>query len=383
MPTTVPTDLLEIRHHLHANPEVSGDEFKTAAFIKTFFDALQPDYLEEGVGGSGVVAAVGPASQSNSILFRAELDALPIQEINQFDHKSIIEGVSHKCGHDGHMTILLGLAQRLKKYASARLKGYFLFQPAEETGEGAKGVIMDSRFKALTPKYAFALHNLPAFPLGSVVIKKGTFTAAVKSMIIKLEGKTSHAAEPENGINPGLAIAEIISLCGGLSNPVSEADDFNVITLIAVKLGELAYGVSAGYGEVHLTMRAWTKQSMDQLIEELSQHLTEIAKKHQLNLSIEWTNEFEANENDDYAVEIVRQAAQNLNLEVIEMDYPLRWGEDFGAITQQCAGAMFGLGAGIDSPALHNPDYDFPDALLPIGQSLFEEIFKLTETQIN
>lgn len=372
--------LVAIRKKLHQYPEVSGKEEKTAQTIVQVLENFQPNWIKEGLGGFGVLASIGDASKALRVLFRAELDALPIKEINQFEHKSNYEGVSHKCGHDGHMAILLGLADQLNQYHTNAGEFLFLFQPAEETGEGAKAVLKENVIQSTPPDYCFSLHNLPAYPKGSVILRKGAFSAAVKSLIIRLNGKTSHAAEPENGINPALAIAEIIQYSQSLIKDNPNQEDFTLITPIHIRMGEKAYGVSAGAGEVHFTIRCWEQPIMDKLTQELIKHINTIATKYQLTIQTEWTNEFMTNFNNDLAVEIVEEAARSLKLEVIYRDYPIKWGEDFGAITQNYKGCMFGLGAGINHPALHNPDYDFPDELIDIGVALFK---KITDLVIN
>ena len=253
-----------------------------------------------------------------------------------------------------------------------------LFQPAEEIGAGAERVLNDPRFGGLYPiDYAFAFHNLPGFPLGEVLVRKGPFTAAVQSLIIRLEGKTSHAGEPENGINPALAIADILQATRKMSVPDTTSEDFAILTPIHVNMGEQAYGVSAGYGETHLTIRTWTEEAMRQLSTRLLQYLGDLALGHGLSLETEWTNVFRTNRNNEEAVEIVQQAAEDCGFPVTTREQPFKWGEDFGAFTQRFRGAMFGLGAGEDCPALHNPDYDFPDELLEYGINMYQRIIEI------
>ncbi len=377
------SELIAFRKQLHANPEVSGQEFETAQLIKQALKAYEPDEIIRGLGGTGVLAKYTHPQQGPTLLFRAELDALPIQEQNEFEHKSRKMGVSHKCGHDGHMAVLLGLAHRLRNGAQVRGNTYLLFQPAEETGEGAQSVLCDARMQAVKPDLAFALHNLPGYPLGTVVLRKEAFTASVKSLIIKLEGKTSHAAEPEHGINPALAIAEIMQYVLSFNNNDISSDQFALITPVCIRMGEIAYGVSAGYGEIHLTLRAWSPELMQQISSKILEWVASKAKQHRLKLSTEWTNEFKANFNDDQAVDIIEEAAHQLGLAVTYRDHPIKWGEDFGAFTQSYSGAMFGLGAGMNHPALHNPDYDFPDALIEIGVNMFHTIARLASQKLD
>ncbi len=370
-------ELTFYRKLLHSKPELSGEEFETAQTVAKVLNQLTPAEVISELGGTGLLARFEHDQSGPSLLFRAELDALPIQEINSFKHKSQFDGLSHKCGHDGHMAILIGLASRLANDNKLKGRNYLLFQPAEETGEGAQYVLNDSRMQNFYCDYAFALHNLPKYPLGTVVLRKGAFSASVKSLIIKLKGKTSHAAEPENGHNPALAIAEIIQSLTKLNIPDVSKPDFALITPVSINMGEIAYGVSAGAGEIHLTLRTWTPDIMDNLSEAILKIVDQTANNHNLSWSNEWTNEFKANLNNEEAVNIIHQAAEQLNLNIVYRKHPLKWGEDFGAITQSFKGAMFGLGAGVNHPALHNPDYDFPDDLIDIGVNIFHSIARL------
>ncbi|MCO6480869.1 MAG: amidohydrolase [Phaeodactylibacter sp.] len=370
--------LTSIRRYLHQNPELPEREFGTAQYIAGRLNELGPSRLLEGVGGTGVIAVFDSGREGPSVLFRAELDALPIQEDNHFEYRSNKENVSHKCGHDGHMATLLGLAAAVSQKPPRVGRVILLYQPAEEIGAGAERVLEDPRFEELYPvDYAFAFHNLPGFPLGEVLVRKGPFTAAVQSLIIRLEGKTAHAGEPENGINPALAIADILQTTKKMSAPEPESENFAILTPVHVNMGGLAYGVSAGYGEVHLTIRTWTEEAMRKLSARLLQYLSDLALSHGLRLETEWTNVFRTNRNEGEAVDIIQQAAEDCGFAITVRDYPFKWGEDFGAFTQRFRGAMFGLGAGVDCAALHNPDYDFPDELLKYGVRMYKRIMEI------
>lgn len=369
-------ELKKLRYKLHQIPEISGNEKRTSEEILAFLNQYPPSEVISSIGGNGILALFKGEEKGKSVLFRCELDALPIEEINIFQHKSIHKGVSHKCGHDGHMSILCGLARKLFQNPIKKGTVGLLFQPAEENGNGAAAVISDSKFEFFKPDYAFALHNLPGFPLHQIIIKENAFTCAVNSIIIKLKGKTAHAAEPENGINPALAISEIINHFNSKIQPDITLQDYCVITPIYIAMGEKAYGVSAGYGEVHFTLRSDSNLSMKQMEKDLTATAIQIALQHNLQYDIEWTEKFQANENDSKAVDIVRTAAKANNLNLFEKDTPFTFGEDFGLITQHFKGAMFGIGAGEESPSLHNPDYDFPDEITDTGIQLFYQITK-------
>ncbi len=366
--------LVKLRKYFHANPELSGEEEETAKTIKDLLSELQPTQIIDEVGGTGVIAIFDSGKPGKSVMLRAELDALPIQETNEFPYKSSVENVSHKCGHDGHMTTLFGVATYYAEHPPEYGKVILLFQPSEENGRGAKAVVQDPKFELVQPDYVFAFHNLPGYPLNQIVIRRGAFSAQVKSIILKLYGKTSHAAEPEFGANPAMAIAEIILETNKLSNNDPDREDFALITPVFIEMGKKNYGTSAGYGEVHLTMRTWTNESFNVLKHKLFSFINDLKIKYKLRIRKEWTNEFYANQNGDASVNIIEKAANENGFSCTERDFPFKWGEDFGLFTQRYKGAMFGIGSGENHPALHNPDFDFPDDIIPVGMKMFIRI---------
>jgi amidohydrolase len=370
--------LQELRRLLHKHPEVSGDEEQTATTIYNFLKNCNPTSLTKNIGGFGILATWDSLKKGQEILFRAELDALPIKETNTFKHASIHPNVSHKCGHDGHSTILCGVAQYLTHNKPLEGKLHLLFQPAEETGKGAKAVLDDKKIAHLNPDFVFALHNLPGFKLNEIVVRENTFTAAVTSIIINLEGKTSHAAEPEHGINPAHAVAQIINNSLALQNNNVASDQMQIITPVYVKLGEKAYGVSAGKATIHFTLRCWNDTNLNKLSTEIKALSTKISNEEKLNIDFSFTETFSANINNKEATDLVIKCAELNNYSITKNATPFKWGEDFGLFTAHYKGCMFGLGSGLKTPALHNPDYDFPDELLKTGVTLFNEIINKT-----
>ncbi|MCB9230374.1 MAG: amidohydrolase [Bacteroidia bacterium] len=364
------TDLSRFRQELHSRAELSGAERITAALVKSRLETLGPDKIislaETGLAAIWQGAAPGP-----TLLFRCELDALPIPEENSFAHRSLNPEVSHKCGHDGHAAILMGLAQLVGLEPPKRGKLVLLFQPAEETGQGARSVLEDENFPEIEPEYVFALHNLPGYPQGTVVIRPGPFTAAVCTLVIRLQGKSAHAAEPENGINPVWLIADIIRYSRERENPDVTSESFCLITIVHVKVGEKAYGTAPGSGEIHLTLRAWDTAQLHSLTRDLTDWATENGTRQGLEVETTLEEEFAANVNNAYAVQLIEEVARKNGLVTGKAPLPFRWGEDFGLFTGRYAGAMFGLGAGENCPPLHHPAYDFPDEILPVGVMMF------------
>jgi len=368
------TNLVSFRQLLHQYPEKSGEEVATAQRIREAVAACQPTTLLTNIGGHGVVAIFDSGVAGNTVLFRADMDALPIEEVNNFPHKSKNEGVSHKCGHDGHSTILLGLAQKIANQPLKKGKVILLFQPAEETGQGAKAVLASKVFASLKIDYAFALHNIPGFPKGQIVYRKGAFNPAVISLIIQFQGLKTHAAEQEKGINPAMAIAQLIAKIQSLNNTNLSSPDFCNNTIIYSRIGSKDYGTAAGEGELHYTIRCWTKAKLEATKQEILAMIANVCAAEKLTYTTQWLHYFAATANDDFAVKCIENGAKRLNFDHCQKPFPFKWGEDFGLFTEHIPGAMFGLGAGLKTPALHQPDYDFPDEIIPYGIELFYDI---------
>jgi amidohydrolase len=367
--------IVTLRRALHRTPELSNRENGTARTIAEFVGGFDPDEIVTGLGGAGIAAVYRGSSPGPTVLIRSELDALPIAELNEFAHRSVHADVSHKCGHDGHMAMVAGLAPLLMRSPPARGRVVLLFQPAEETGEGAAAVLRDPRFAALRPDFAFAIHNIPGRPLREVIVREGTFTMASVGVSIELIGRTSHASEPELGVSPSRALAQLMHRLPQLATE-NGYDGFTLVTLTHARLGERSYGISPGRAEVLATLRAERDLDLERLRSRASALAAEAGREYGLHANVGFSDHFAASVNDAHAVSIVRAAAADAQLDVHTMPAPIRWSEDFGLFTQVCKGALIGLGSGIDQPALHAPDYDFPDAALSAGIHLFDGILR-------
>ncbi len=368
--------IVELRHELHKFPELSDNEFVTSERIASFLSNYKNAEIIRGLGGHGIACVFKGMEQGPSVLFRCDLDALPIDEINDLEYKSTEEGIAHKCGHDGHMAIIAGLADLLSNNPPEKGQVVLLFQPSEENGQGASRVVNDEKFKKIRVDYAFALHNLPGFPKGHILLRNETFAAASKGMIIKLTGKTSHAGEPENGNSPAVAMSDIIKQLDDLPNKKGLFSDFRLLTVIHARLGEVAFGTTPGYAEVMATLRTYTDEDMQTLTEHAERIAKENAEKSKLKYEISYTEEFPATVNNENMADLIEKAANSAGVESQYLEKPFRWSEDFAHFTQSFKGALFGLGSGVDHPQLHNPDYDFPDDIIENGIKIFHEIYK-------
>lgn len=368
------TDLIKFRRELHQNPELSGEETETSQRVQRFIEKFKPDSTIKEIGGEGLAFFFDGNQEGKTILVRAELDALPIDEINDFEYKSRSQDKAHKCGHDGHMAILAGVARELSGSRPERGRVILLFQPAEETGEGASRMLHDVKFGNIKPDFVFALHNLPGFKEGSILVREEVFSSASVGIEIKLGGKTSHAAEPEKGINPAGATARIVQDLLNVSNRKDLFEDFVLATIVHIKLGEIAYGTSAGHAVIRATLRSYRNEDMEVLKSEAEKIAKKNAEQDHLNIGMRYVEYFPALINNPESVNIIRDAARANNFTVEELSHPFRWSEDFSHFTEKFRGAMFGLGAGLDTPKVHNPDYDFPDTLIKPGIKMFTTI---------
>ena len=366
--------LVEFRKRLHRFPELSGCESSTSKTITDFIKPTKPTRIITGIGGNGVAFIYDSGNEGHSVLLRADMDALPIQESNTFEYRSAVEGVAHLCGHDGHSAILSGVAYQLKENPPKVGRVILLFQPAEETGRGAEAVISDPKYADIKPDLAFALHNLPGFERGQMYLKEGTFASASTGMIIKLKGLSSHAAHPEDGNNPDITLAEIVM---GLNKLVENKDtfkDFTLLTVIHAKLGEVAFGTTPGTAVVMATLRTYLDSDMDLLKKKAEKLAKDLGSKYSINVSISYTEEFPATTNSKECVTITKEAAEELGLPIHYLESPFRWSEDFGHFTQNGKAALFGVGSGVNHPQLHNEDYDFPDDIIEPSVLLFHQI---------
>lgn len=370
-------DLVELtafRRALHARPEISGEEVETAATIAAALKELLPSKIITGLGGHGVAAVFDSSVSGPTVLFRAELDALPIHEISDAAWRSEIDGKGHLCGHDGHMTMLLALGRLLSRQPIAKGRVVLMFQPAEEDGSGARAVVADPRFAEVAPDWAFAIHNEPGKPFGYVATRAGLINCASQGMKITLTGKTAHAATPEDGVSPVQAVSELIPALSVLGPGGKLDDDFRLVTITHVNIGEPTFGIAPGEATLFATLRSAYDDPMAGMVTDAQRIARDIADRHGLNIAFEVFDDFAASVNHPEAADIAIKALDQLGVPNGSEGLPMRASEDFGVFGWGAKAAMLCLGPGEKHAALHNPDYDFPDNLIPIGASIFERI---------
>ncbi len=287
-------ELTAFRHRLHRHPDLSGQEAWTAAQIVQALEPLCPDRILTGLGGHGVAAIWSAPLAGPRVMFRCELDALPIEDLSQAAHRSTLAGKGHLCGHDGHMSILMGLARLISRRPPAQGRVVLLFQPAEEDGSGAAAVLADPRFAEIQPDWAFALHNMPGLPLGHAVIAAGPANCASEGLRVAFGGRTAHASMPETGLSPALALAALMpaALAAGPGGAV--VPGFRLVSICHARMGEPAFGITPGEGELWLTLRTLLDDDMAALRGEVMGLARDLAAQHGLAVAFTHHDRFAA-----------------------------------------------------------------------------------------
>lgn len=359
----------QLRHDLHKHPELSNEEVWTKQYLIDFLKA-HTSSIEIFDKDTWFYAMYHAGDDRPNIAFRADYDALPMDEVIDIPWASEFPGKAHKCGHDGHSSTLAALALEIDQNGADK-NVFFLFQPAEETGDGAIQCVGFIKEHNIDEIYAY--HNMSGLPLHSVTVKDGTALCASKGMSIIFEGSPTHASQPEFGVNPSLAIANMV-----IENEKLITSDNNeglvLSTVVQIDVGEKAFGLAASKGALRLTIRALYEKELDQLQSNLEKFAQQQAEKFGLNVSFEYNDEFPETANNKECTEKIRAAATSLGMELHELEEAYRGSEDFGHFTKLTKGSYCFIGNGEDYANLHTSEYDFPDELIQTGVKLFKEL---------
>ena len=369
-----------LRHTLHRNAELSGAEHKTKAILMDFLRA-HTDFTitDRGAWFYAFRGAAAPADDAAStaapaakppIAIRADMDALPIPETCSLPYASEDPAVSHRCGHDGHSAALCGLALALTGQPLPR-DVYLIFQHAEETGAGARICAELLSEKGIREIYAF--HNLNGYPLGRIVLRRGQTQPASVGRTISFTGAPAHASAPEQGKSPARAVAELCLYIDELL--LKSHRGMLLATVVNLNVGTKDFGVAPGAGELSVTERAEYEEEMDALDQALCEKARQLAARDGLTVSFSESDRFPTTVNDDSCISrVVNAAVEVTGVPALDMEEMWRASEDFGWYTKRCPGAIFYIGSGEDSPALHTEAYDFPDAILPVAAAMFRAL---------
>ncbi|AKL96018.1 amidohydrolase [Clostridium aceticum] len=361
----------QLRHELHRIPEISNHEVKTKQSLMDFLK--KHTNLEIVDRGLWFYAIYHAGNDKKNIAFRADFDAVPMDENMNIPHGSQNPGVSHKCGHDGHAASLAGFALEIDQYGIDK-NIFFLFQHAEETGDGAAQCVALIREHNI--EEIFAYHNMSGMPLNSVNVIDGTVNFASRGMAIHMEGIPTHASQPELGTNPAYAIAKMIN---AIPQYTYEVNNKGIIlcTIIQVDIGERAFGIAASKGSLLLTIRAEFEEELDELQKNLENLALKEGEAYDLEVNFSYHDVFPVTSNHGESSDKIRQVCKQTGIELIEMEVGFRTSEDFGHYLKETKGAICYVGNGVNHPHIHTSGYDFPDEIIETSVELFKGLAKL------
>jgi hippurate hydrolase len=366
-------ELTSLRRDLHAHPELGFEEHRTVEVVTRELDRLGVEYHGR-VGKTGVVAVIpGMRNESGrSIGLRADMDALPMHEENDFAHASRFKGRMHGCGHDGHTVMLLGAARYLAETRRFDGTAYLIFQPGEEGYGGGKAMIDDGLFERFPADEIYALHNWPALPPGTIAVRPGPMMAAADRIEIHIEGRGGHGAHPHLSVDPVLVAGHIITAAQSIVARNVSPLDTAVVSLCAMHAGNLA-AMSVIPREARLvgTVRTFRPQTQDSIERRLSDLVHSIAGAFGATAQLKYERSYPATVNTEREAEFAARVADMLvgSENVVRDLEPSMGSEDFSFMLQRRPGAYARLGQGGAEGGcfLHNSRYDFNDEVIPLG----------------
>ncbi len=358
------------RHTLHAQPELAYAEHLTADFVAAKLDACNIPYVR-GLGRTGIVATITGHSPGRHVGLRADMDALPLQEMNDFAHRSQHPGVMHACGHDGHTVMLLAAAEYLARERAFAGTVYCIFQPAEEGEAGAKAMMDDGLFERFPMDAVFGLHNWPWLPMGQMAMRTGPMMASMDIFEATVRGRGGHAAQPHMAVDPIVVAAAIVQAWQTIVARNVDPLESGVVSVTQIHAGH-AWAVIPEEVSLRGTVRTFNP-AVQALIEQRLRELGEgLATAHGCTFDWRYERRFPATINSvaetDFAAAV---GSELLGADNILRDAaPSMGSEDFGWMLQVKQGSYVWLGTGGETSCLlHNPRYDFNDAAIPLGAS--------------
>jgi|TARA_B100000767_G_scaffold88800_1_gene85305 hippurate hydrolase len=367
------------RRNIHAHPELGFAENRTSDFVAEKLTEFGIQ-VHRGIGKTGLVGVLREGNETNSIGLRADMDALPIHEKNQFDHCSKSEGTMHACGHDGHTVMLLAAAKYLAETRNFQGQVNFIFQPAEEGLGGARAMIKDGLFEKFPCDRIYAMHNGPGLPVGKFSAVPGVRTAAGAFFDIDIKGKGGHGAFPHLAIDPIPIAAEVVSALQTLISRSTAPNESVVLSVTKIHAGD-AYNVIPDSARLSGTIRTFSMEKMKELESHLNALSQGIASAHGASANLIFEVPFHPVVNDEPATNFAAGICNDLVGEnnVYRTGDPGTGSEDFSFMTEQVPGCYLVIGNGEQSNALHNPNYDFNDEALVFGGSFFARV---TESEL-
>ena len=370
----------EWRRDLHRNPELAFAEHRTAGLVAERLRAFGCDQVVEGIGKTGVVAVIhgrnGPGDAERSILLRADMDALPMSEANDFAHASQTPGAMHACGHDGHTTTLLAAAEHLAQTRAFDGSAVLMFQPAEEMGGGGKAMLADGLLDRFPCRAAFALHSMPDLAIGRFATRTGPICGANEDFEIAFSADGGHAAYPGNTADVLLAASHFVTTIHGLAGRQRDPTTPLVISVTAIQGGD-SFNVLPNAARVRGTVRCYDAEVIAQTVARIKAAAHGVAAAAGVEAAI-WIDPdaYPPTVNDPAATDFARSVAAEIGGDDAVDEIPAELGvEDFSFVLQKIPGAFVCLGNG-DSAPLHHPSYDFDDRATAYGAAYFVRLIE-------
>ncbi len=370
--------LTQIRRDLHQHPELAFNEHRTAELVATHL-AAYGFAVTAGIGGTGVVGTLSRGSGGKAIGLRADMDALPMEELNTFEHRSRHKGAFHGCGHDGHTTMLLGAAQYLAEHADFNGTVHLIFQPAEEGEGGADAMIRDGLFDRFPMDAVYAVHNLPGLPVGYFSVAAGPLMAAFASFDIEIRGKGGHGAMPHLCIDPVVIGAQLIQSLQTIVSRNTDPQAAGVLTVTNFHAGDpKAYNVIPHTATISGGIR-YLDAASGQLIEQRMRDICAgIAAANGIEITCDYHERYPVLVNTQQETNVAVRAARTIagDAQVNDAQPPVMGSEDFAFMLQKKPGcyAFIGNGDREGGCMVHHPNYDFNDEILPLGAAYFVQL---------
>ncbi len=363
-------DVQSWRQDIHKYPELGFQENRTAGIIAGLLAEFGLD-VHAGIGTTGVVGVLTRGVAEQAIGLRADMDALPIQEANTFEHRSVHDGVFHGCGHDGHAAMLLAAARQLAGSGNFDGTAYFIFQPSEEDGRGALSMIEDGLFERFPMNAVYGMHNMPGIPAGHFAVKEGTIMTSEDIFVITIKGQGGHASMPDRTIDPVVIAAEVILALQSIVSRSVAPQDWGVVSVTEV-LTDGARNIIPSTVTIKGDCRAMSTNTQELIAARMREIVAGITAAHGAEGSVEYRNDFIVTVNTaDETAAAIAAARKVAGEPAVDADCPpCSASEDFARMLQVKPGCYILIGNGLDGhcgATLHNPNYDLNDEILTIG----------------
>jgi amidohydrolase len=362
-------DLTAMRRDIHAHPETAFEEFRTADLVSERLESYGIE-VHRGLAKTGVVGVLKAGTGNRAIGLRADMDALPIEELNDFAHRSTHRGKMHACGHDGHTTMLLGAARYLAETREFDGTVHFIFQPAEENEGGGGVMVEEGLFEKFPCESVYGMHNMPGLEVGHFAVRQGPIMAAFDRFTVHIQGKGAHAALPHTGVDPIVVGAQLVTAWQSLVSRATDPIDSVVLSVTKFHGGD-AYNVIPDRIELGGTIRSFradTRDRMERQLREMGERLcTAFGASFEMRYDRCYPATVNTNDETGYAAAAAAKVVGAAN--VNPNTPPLMGSEDFAFMLQARPGCyiLIGNGAGEGACMVHNPHYDFNDDILTLG----------------